>query len=91
MILAVSFGTSYNDNRDLSIGGVEEIQHSTLPIEGTQLRKITVRGTVLDGEGQPLPGVTVMIENTTDGTVTDGTITEKPIRSDGNIPVKEDF
>ena len=33
--------------------------------------KITVRGTVLDGEGQPLPGVTVMIENTTDGTVTD--------------------
>ena len=24
VILVVSFGTSYNDNRDLSIGGVEE-------------------------------------------------------------------
>ena len=33
--------------------------------------KITVSGTVLDDNGDPLPGLTVLVENSTDGAVTD--------------------
>ena len=33
--------------------------------------KITVNGTVLDENGQPLPGLTVLVENSTNGTITD--------------------
>ena len=33
--------------------------------------KITVKGTVVDEDGQPLPGLTVLIADTSDGTVTD--------------------
>ena len=33
--------------------------------------KITVSGTVLDENGQPLPGLTVLVENSTNGTITD--------------------
>lgn len=33
--------------------------------------KITVNGTVLDENGQPLPGLTVLVENTPNGTITD--------------------
>jgi predicted acetyltransferase len=33
--------------------------------------RITVSGTVLDENGQPLPGLTVLVENSTNGTITD--------------------
>ena len=38
--------------------------------ESSQLQQKTVTGTVTDSNGQPLPGVTVMVKGTTQGTVT---------------------
>ena len=38
--------------------------------ETSQLQQRTVAGTVTDSNGQPLPGVTVMVKGTTQGTVT---------------------
>ena len=34
-------------------------------------RTVTVRGVVYDDQGQPLPGASVMVKGTTQGTVTD--------------------
>ncbi|MCM1077854.1 MAG: carboxypeptidase-like regulatory domain-containing protein [Bacteroides sp.] len=53
--------------------GTNEVKDSISKIE-----KKTITGTVLDEEGEPLPGATVMIEDTKDVTSTD---------SDGNFSV----
>ena len=39
--------------------------------EQTPARTVTVRGVVYDDQGQPLPGASVMVKGTTQGTVTD--------------------
>ena len=39
--------------------------------EQTPAKTVTVRGVVYDDQGQPLPGASVMVKGTTQGTVTD--------------------
>lgn len=46
VILAVSFGTSYNDNRDLSIGGVEDAIQAAYP--DWEVRRAFTAQTVID-------------------------------------------
>ncbi len=46
VILAVSFGTSYNDNRDLSIGGVEEALQAAFP--DYEVRRAFTSQTIID-------------------------------------------
>lgn len=46
VILVVSFGTSYNDNRDLSIGGVEEAIQAAYP--DWEVRRAFTAQTVID-------------------------------------------
>ena len=46
VILVVSFGTSYNDNRDLSIGGVEEAIQTAYP--EWEVRRAFTAQTVID-------------------------------------------
>ncbi|WP_245189331.1 SusC/RagA family TonB-linked outer membrane protein [Lunatimonas salinarum] len=43
----------------------------SLPVSDPQVEDITVNGKVTDGNGVPLPGVSVLVEGTTQGTVTD--------------------
>lgn len=61
---------------------------TTPEVDGTDmvtLQQSTVSGKVVDSKGQPLPGVTVIIDGTTSGTITDSdgnyTITNVPFGS----------
>ncbi|MCH7415591.1 TonB-dependent receptor [Belliella sp. R4-6] len=54
-------------NNSIDVRKDRKNSSSVIPI----LEKITVKGTVIDGTGEPLPGVTIVIEGTTNGTVTD--------------------
>ncbi len=45
---------------------------SNVPVLAAGQQQRTVTGTVTDQQGQPLPGVTVLVTGTTTGTVTDG-------------------
>lgn len=45
--------------------------HSRLPVQVVLQPEVTVTGTVVDPSGQPLPGVTIVVEGTSRGTVTD--------------------
>ena len=40
-------------------------------LSGTQAQQSVVSGRVIDEDGEPLPGVTVMVKGTTNGTITD--------------------
>ena len=48
------------------------------------LQQITITGMVTDAEGEPLPGVSVMIKGTTQGTATDANGTYTALVADGN-------
>ena len=48
-------------------------------------QNINVTGTVTDSDGQPLPGVTVVIKNTSIGTATDGNGAYSLSVADGNV------
>ncbi|MEN8155769.1 MAG: TonB-dependent receptor [Bacteroidota bacterium] len=54
----------------------EDEKAETLPIEKENensgiLQQKTISGTIIDESGEPLPGVTVLVKGTTNGTVTD--------------------
>ncbi len=65
------------------IKGRQVILSSSNP--AVQTGKIDVNGTIKDSSGQPLPGVTVLVKGTTQGTISDfdGNYTLKDVPADG--------
>lgn len=57
-----------NDNIHVK---VQKVNAQSKAVEVAQKADINLSGTVKDGAGQPLPGVTVLVKGTTTGTVTD--------------------
>ena len=64
LLLAVQVSANSNNKNSLGNDTPEEVGTNQ---EGEQ----TIRGSVTDGNGQPLPGVTIVIEGTTKGVITD--------------------
>ncbi|WP_321289470.1 carboxypeptidase regulatory-like domain-containing protein [uncultured Sunxiuqinia sp.] len=64
-----------------------QIAISTNIAENTVQQKITVSGRVTDTSGLPLPGVTVELKGTTQGTITDfdGNYTISNVPADGTL------
>ncbi|MGX5689129.1 SusC/RagA family TonB-linked outer membrane protein [Arcticibacter tournemirensis] len=49
------------------------VLNDKLIVEGASAKQVSVKGTVKDAQGQPLPGVSVVVKGTTKGTSTNGT------------------
>ena len=64
--IVVPYGFEYEiDDRVVVIRKADE-----LPVLGKARQQITISGKVTDSSGQPLPGVTIVIKGTTNGTIT---------------------
>src|SRR5690606_3719376 len=71
LLLTLGFLSLGNANADANSNYVKEYFISYPILQSTLASEVTVTRTVADQNGNPIPGVTVMVQGTTIGTATD--------------------